>query len=77
MVTSLTLGDVVGLDLLQNLGVDAHLAVSAILVAASMNAKQAKLSQAKAKTESREDSYGENEDYTLEDLRHTHRRGSP
>jgi len=56
------LGDVVGLDLLEDFGVDAHLAVGAILVTAGMNAKQAKLSQAEAQPESSKDGNGKNED---------------
>ena len=61
-VVDVGLGDVVGLDLLEHLGVDAHLAVGAILVAAGMNAEQAKLAQAKAQAEGGEDGHGKNED---------------
>ena len=59
-------GDVVGLDLLQDLGVDAHLAVGAILLAAGMHAEPAKFTEGKAQAEGGEDSHGQDEDETLE-----------
>jgi len=53
------------LDLLEHLGVYPHLAVSAILVSAAMNAEQAKLTQPKAQAESSEDRHGKNEHQTF------------
>ncbi len=44
-------GDVVALDPLEDLGVDVHLAIGAILLAAGVNAKQPKLAQRKAEAE--------------------------
>ena len=75
-VVDVGLGHVVGLDLLEHLGIDPHLAVSAILLAAGMNAEQAKLSQAKAQAKGSKNRHGKNEHDTLEDSRHTHHRGS-
>ena len=42
-----------------------------------MNAKQAKLAQAKAQAEGGKDRHGKNEDKTLKESRHTHHRGGP
>ena len=52
------IGDVVGLDSPQDVAIDAHLAVSAILHAAGMNAQQAELAQAKAKAKGDQDRNG-------------------
>ena len=74
-VVDVGLGDVVGLDLFKDLGVDAHLAVSAILLAAGMNAKEAELAQSEAEAKGSEDGHGKHEDKTLEESRHNHHRG--
>ena len=76
-VVDVGVGDVVGLDLLENFGVDPHLAVSAIGLAAGMNAKPAKLAEGKAEAEGGEDRHGKHEDKTLKESRHKHHRGSP
>ena len=65
---------IIGLDLLEHLGVYPHLAVSAILVSAGMNAEQAKLTQPKAQAESSEDRHGKNEHQTFKESGHTHHR---
>ena len=70
-------GHVVGLDLLEDLGIDAHLAVGAILVAAGVNAEQAELAQGKAQAEGGKDGHGEHKDRTLKESGHTHHRGGP
>ena len=54
-VVDVGLGDVVALDPLEDLGVDVHLAVGAILLAAGVNAEQAKLAQGKAEAEGGKD----------------------
>ena len=76
-VVDFGLGDVFGLNLLEHLLVDAHLAISAILLAAGMNAKPAKLAKEKAQAEGGEDRHGKNEDKTLEESCHAHHRSSP
>ena len=76
-VIDVGLGDVVGLDLLEDLGVDAHLAVGAILVAAGMHAEEAEFTHSEAGDKGEADCHGNHEDGTLEDSRHTHHRGSP
>ncbi len=67
--------DVVVLNLAQNLGVDAHLAVSGILFVAGMNADPAELAQCQAQAENGEDHNGNRKDNTLEESGHTHHRG--
>ena len=57
-VVHIGFGDVIGLDSPQHVAVDAHLAVSAILCAAGMNAQQAELAQAKAKAKGDQDRNG-------------------
>ena len=54
-VVDVGIGDVVALDSLEDLGVDVHLAVGAILLAAGMNAEHAKLAQRKAEAEGSKD----------------------
>ena len=76
-VAHVGLGHVVGLDLLQDLGIDAHLAVGAILIAAGMNAEQAEFAQGKAQAEGGKDGYGKHKDRTLKESGHTHHRGGP
>jgi hypothetical protein len=74
-VVQVGLCHVVGLDLAEHLGVDAHLPVSAILLAAGMDAQQPKLTQRKAQAKGGTDRHGKNEDKPLKELRHTHHRG--
>jgi hypothetical protein len=68
------IGDVVGLNLLENFRVDAHLAVGAILVGAGMNAEYAEFAHGKAEAECGEDGYGEDKNRTLKESRHRHPR---
>jgi hypothetical protein len=51
--------------------------VSAILLAARMNAKPAKLAEEKAQAQGGKDRRGKNENKSLEKSRHTHHRGGP
>jgi hypothetical protein len=53
------LSHVVGLDLLQNLGIEPHLTVCAILVAAGVNAEDAELAQGETQAKSGKNGYGE------------------
>ena len=76
-IVDVGVGHVVGLDLLEHLAKNVHLAVGAILLAAGMNAKQAKLAEEKAEAEGGKDRHGKNEDKSLEESRHTHHRGGP
>jgi len=69
-------GDVVGLDLFQDLGVDAHLAIGTIGVGAGVHAEHAEFAQDETQAEAGENGYGQNEDETLEESRHTHHRGA-
>jgi hypothetical protein len=75
-VIDVRFGDVVGLDLFEDFGVDAHLAVSAVLLAAGMDAEPAIFTEGKAQAKGRKDSHGEDEDETLEESRHGHHRES-
>ena len=76
-VVDVGIGDVFGLNLLEHLLVDAHLAVGAILLAAGMNAEPAKLAKEKAQAEGGEDGQGKNKDKSLEESCHAHHRSSP
>ncbi len=68
------LGDVVVLNLAQDLGVDAHLAVGGILLVAGMHAEPAELAQNVAQAECGEDHHGDRKDKTLKESGHTHHR---
>ncbi len=73
----LGVGDVVVLDLPQNLGVDAHLLVGGILFVAGMDAEPAELAQDVTRAEGGEDRDGDGKNETLEDSGHTHHRERP
>ena len=69
-------GDVVVLNLAQNLGVDAHLLVGGILFVAGMHADPAELAQNIADAEAGEDHKGDCKDKTLEKSGHSHHQSS-
>ena len=58
-VVDVGLGHVVALNPLEDLSIDMHLAVSAILFAAGVDAEEAELAEAKSETESGKDRYGQ------------------
>ena len=68
------IGDVVALDSLEDLGIDVHLAVGAILLAAGVNAEHAELAQREAEAESGKNGCSENEGQSLKKSGHTHHR---
>ena len=70
------LGDVVVLNLAQNLGVDAHLLVGGILFVAGMDADPAELAQNITQAEAGKDHHGNCKDKALEDSGHAHHRSS-
>jgi len=76
-VVDVGLGYVIGLNFTEHLPVDVDLAVGAILLAAGMHAKPAKLAKEKAQAEGGKDGRGKNEDKSLKESRHTHHRGGP
>src|SRR6185312_4609402 len=63
------LGHVVVLDLLQNLSVDPHLLVGAILLAAGVDADYAELTQEEPEAKGRKDGKRDNEDQAFKELR--------
>ncbi len=70
-------GDVVVLNLAQNLGVDADLAVGGILLIAGMHAEPSELALKIAEAEAGEDHHGNRKNETLEESGHTHHRRGP
>ena len=76
-VIDVGIGDVVRLHALKHLGIDVHLAVGAILLAAGVDAEETELAQAEAETEGGEDCRSKNEEHSLKELRHRHHRGGP
>ncbi len=58
-VAHVRLGHVVGLDLLQHLGIDPHLVIGAILVAAGVYAEQPEFAQGKPQPQGGKDGNGE------------------
>src|ERR1019366_2979583 len=76
-VADVGVGDVVRLNPLEHFGIDVHLAVSAILLAAGMDAEQSELTKTEAEAEGGENRRGKNEEHSLKESRHTHHRGGP
>ncbi len=76
-VAHVGLGYVLGLDLLKDLGIDAHLTVGTILIASGVNAEKAELAHGKTQAQGGKDGYGKHEHGTLEESGHTHHHGWP
>ena len=76
-VVDVGVGDVVALNSLEDLGVDVHLAVGAILLAAGVNAEESELAEGEAQAEGGKDGYSQDEDKSLKESRHTHHRVRP
>ncbi len=76
-VGNVGIGDVVVLNLAQNLGVDADLAVGGILLIAGMHAEPSELALNIAQAEAGEDRHGDRKNETLEESGHTHHQRGP